>query len=98
MCLNSPIRILTFARREFTEHYHASEWSPKEIRKKLKLGAATTGSVSANIFFKDAVSADELSAAADNAIKQAAKRLGRAAPDVTIGRIHRSVRSRAMPN
>lgn len=66
-----------------------SEWSPEEIRKKLKLGAKSTGTVSANVFFKDAVSADELPAAADHAIKQAAKRLGRAASDATVGRVHR---------
>jgi hypothetical protein len=70
-----------------------SEWSPEQIRKMLELGAAAAGSVSANVFFKDAVSADELSAAADDAIKQAAKRLGRAAPDATVGRVHRLAKS-----
>jgi hypothetical protein len=71
----------------------SSEWSAHDIRKKLELGAAGTGRVSANVFFRDTVSADQLSAAAHDAIEQAAKRLGCSAPDVSVGRVHRLAKS-----
>jgi hypothetical protein len=71
----------------------SSEWSDQDIRKRLELGAGGTGRVSANVFFRDIVAPDQLSAAAQDAIEQAAKRLGRSVPDVSVGRVHRLAKS-----
>jgi hypothetical protein len=67
--------------------------SAGDIRKALALKAGDNGLVSANVFFQATISADALGAAAQTAIDQTAKRLGRSASDVSIGRIHRLAKS-----
>src|SRR4051812_2435234 len=75
------------------ENFMSSEWSREEIRKKLERRATATGNVSANVFFEDVVSADNLPSAMKDAIQQAAKRLGRAVSDVSVERVHRLAKS-----
>jgi len=71
----------------------SSESDSEDIRKALENKAGVGGRVSANVFFHSKISADALNAAAQSAIKQVAKKLGRSASDVSVGRIHRLAKS-----
>jgi hypothetical protein len=70
----------------------ALEWSAKRVREMLEQNAAGSGQASANVFFHDSVSADQLSDAAQQAVAQAAKRLGRPAT-LKVGLVHRLAKS-----
>jgi hypothetical protein len=70
----------------------ASEWSAKRVREMLEKNAASSGQASANVFFHDSVSADQLHDVAQQAITQAAKRLGRP-PSLKVGPVHRLAKS-----
>lgn len=71
----------------------ANQWGAANLGKILtKQAASSGGKVSANVFFHDSVSADELPKAAERAIKRAATRAGKS-PAVEIGPVHRIAKS-----
>jgi hypothetical protein len=70
----------------------SSEWSGKDLLEVLKANGAG-GQASANVFFDDSVSADQLAVAAQQAIEQAGNQLGLSSPDATVGHVRRLAKS-----
>jgi hypothetical protein len=68
------------------------EWSAESIRKMLKEKASPTEGVAANVFFHESVPSAQLAEVAQQAIEQAAKRVGRAAR-VKVGKVHQLAKS-----
>jgi hypothetical protein len=77
-----------------TEDKPSMEWSPEAVRRQLKKTAAerAEGSVNAQVFFDESVSADYLPKAAERAITEAAARVGRSAC-VKVSRVHKLANS-----
>lgn len=69
----------------------ANQWSPEGLRKALKKEAASTGTATANVFFQELISPDQLSGAAQQAIEQASVKTGRAKPEIS--RVHKLAKS-----
>ena len=74
-----------------TDDKPSVEWSPEAVRRRLKKTAAE-GSVNAQVFFDESVSADYLPKAAERAITEAAARVGRSAR-VKVSRVHKLANS-----